>query len=410
MHVLYIVQYFASPRGSTGSRPYEWAQALLRAGHEVTLICGMSEASDLAADPSQRATELDVDGIRVLVVSEPYTNSMSFFRRVLAFGRYARSAEHVARSVEADIVFASSTPLTVGLPAMKTARRQRIPFVFEVRDLWPELAIAMNVIRNPLMIWYLRRMERRIYHAADKMIALAPGIRDGIADTGFPAEQVALIPNAADTHMFSPSDEPLDDPRFGEPGECRFVFAGAHGQANGLDAILDAAAALRQRQETGIRFILIGSGKEKARLAARTRAEQLDDCVTFFGRMPKQELTTLMPKMDVGLQILKNVPSFYFGTSPNKFFDYLACGIPVLTNYPGWVADLLAEHGCGLAVRPDDPSAFADAVVRLRDQPALRAEMGRKARQLGEGQFARATLAARFVAVLEEAFERRRTI
>lgn len=403
MHVAYIHQYFSTHEGTTGTRSYEMSRRLIAAGHRVTMICGESDNSPSVLRGGREARDLEIDGIRVLCVPEPYSNRMGMLRRALAFGRFARAAYKLAAGLDADLVFATSTPLTVGLPGKKAARRLGVPFVFEVRDLWPELPIAVGVVRNPLIIGYLRRMERRIYAAAERIIALAPGIRDGVHKTGYPHERIALVPNGCDLELFRPDAGQLDDPRFGRPDEFRLVFTGAHGLANGLDAVLDAAVELKRRGASGIRFVFIGKGKLRDRLMARCRAEGLDDRVSWIESIPKAELARVLPRMSAGMMVLKNIPAFYYGTSPNKFFDYIACGLPVLNNYPGWLADMIREERCGMAVPPDDPAAFADAVVWLRDHPQERAEMGARARKLAEARFSRDRLGDEFVKVLESA-------
>ncbi len=405
MHVAYIHQHFSTTRGATGTRSYEMSQRLLHAGHRVTMICGAYEASDQSAESSERVTECEIDGIRVLRVAEPYANRMGFARRVLAFGRFARTATQLVCRLDADLVFATSTPLTVGIPGMKGAQRLHVPFVFEVRDLWPELAIALGVIKNPLLKWYTRRLERKIYYAADRIIALAPGIKEGICRTGYPAACVAMIPNSCDLELFRPTDEMQCDERFGSPDEFRLVFTGAHGLANGLDAVLKAALELKRRGVTGIRFVFLGDGGQREGLMRCSRAEGLDRLITWVEPIPKKELARILPQMDVGMMILKNVPAFYYGTSPNKFFDYIACGLPVLNNYPGWIAELIQGNRCGVVVPPDDPQSFADAVIRLRDAPDDLVAMGRRARQLAESQFSRDALGDQLVAVLESSYQ-----
>ncbi len=403
MHVAYIHQHFSTKQGSTGTRSYEMAQSLIRAGHRVTMIAGAFDIGDQTLAAAQRVSEHNVDGIRVLRISEPYSNKMGFARRLLAFGRFARSAAGLVGELDADLVFATSTPLTVGIPGMKGARKLGVPFVFEVRDLWPELPIAMGILKNPLLIWYAKRLERNIYTAAERIIALAPGMKDGIVRTGYPAERVTLIPNGCDLDLFQPSGGTLDDARFGEPDDFRLVFTGAHGLANGLDAVLDAAVELKRRGECGIRFVFIGTGGLKPRLVERSQAEGLDSLVCWIDPIPKGELARLLPRMDAGMMILKNYPAFYYGTSPNKFFDYIASGLPVLNNYPGWLAEMIEEHKCGLAVPPEDPHSFANAVVELRDRRGELAELGRRGRQLAETEFGREKLGEAFVKTLEDA-------
>lgn len=427
MHVAYIHQHFATKGGSTGTRSYEMSQRLIAAGHRVTMICGAYDGSDLGRASTEfetgtvkfqrsrffaslrmtglrsaKITTQNIDGIQVICVAEPYSNKMSFARRVLAFGRFARAAGQIVSGLDADLVFATSTPLTVGLPGMKGAQRLGVPFVFEVRDLWPELVIAMNVVKHPWVIWYLRRMERKIYFAAERIIALAPGIKDGICATGYPADRVAMIPNSSDLDLFKPNDGELVDDCFGKPGEFRLVFTGAHGMANGLDAVLDAAIELKRRGEAGIRFVFIGKGGQRERLMDRCHTQGLDEMFSWVESIRKEELAGVLPRMDVGLMILKNVPAFYYGTSPNKFFDYIASGLPVLNNYPGWLSGIIAENKCGVMVPPGDAKTFADTVVWLRDHPQECGEMGHRARSLAEREFSRDRLGTEFVKVLEE--------
>jgi glycosyltransferase involved in cell wall biosynthesis len=404
MHVAYIHQHFSTRTGSAGTRSYELSRCLLDAGHRVTLISGANPRCDVAIDPDGRLTRSNVDGICVLAIAESYSNVMGAARRALSFSRFARKAYRAVQDLDADLVFATSTPLTVGIPGMKGAKRLNVPFVFEVRDLWPEGPIAAGALKNPLIKWYLRWLERRIYRAAQWIVALSPGIVEGVCRTGYPRERISMIPNAADNDLFHPTEESLDDERFGPRDDLHLVFTGAHGLANGLDAVLDTVAELKARREKGVRFVFIGEGSQKDRLIKRAEQEGLAPWISWIPSMPKESLAQILPRMNVGMMILKNVPAFYYGTSPNKFFDYIASGLPVLNNYPGWLAQMIEEHDCGLAVPPDDPGAFASAVVWMRDhRPELRA-MGMRARSLAETRFDRLTLGRQFVTLLEHVY------
>lgn len=406
MHVVYIHQHFSTTQGSTGTRSYEMSLRLIEAGHRVTMICGSYASADGSPQESTGAAggvvESDVDGIRVLRVGEPYADNMSFARRVGAFLRFARAAGRLACAVDGDLVLASSTPLTVGLAGLRAKKRRNIPFVFEVRDLWPEVPIAMGALRNPLLRWYARRLEKRIYKGADRVIALSPGMRDGVCRVGYPRGLVTVIPNACDLELFEPGGSVVDDPRFGSADECRFLFAGAHGLVGGLDAILDAVVELKRCGDSGIRVVFVGRGRERDRLMRRSRDEGLDPWISWVGPLSKIELARVMPAMNVGVMTVRNIPAL-FAASPNKFFDYIASGLPVLMNYPGWLADLVREHHCGLVVPQDDPAAFARAMVYLRDDPDMRRQMGRRSRALAEAEFSRDALARRFIEVLEPA-------
>lgn len=394
MHVLYFHQHFSTPRGSTGTRSYEMARALLEAGHSVTMVCGSYSSSSTGINTEfvNGVREGIVEGIRVVEIELPYSNYDGLLRRSYIFCRFAVSSVLLAARTPYDVLFATSTPLTAGIPGVVMAPFSRKPFVFEVRDLWPELPRAMGM-KNPVVLGAMAALERLCYSAADACIALSPGIAEGIRAKK-KRGSLSMIPNGCDTQFFSPVKRQ-------QSTLIKAVFTGAHGQANGLHAVLDAAAELKHRGDTSVELHFIGDGKEKPGLLERAEREQLTNCY-FHAPLPKQQLKEKMAEFDVGLMVLSNLPAFYYGTSPNKFFDYIACGMPVLNNYPGWLAGLITDNRCGLAVSPDDPVAFADALQVLAADPQQRLTMGKAARSLAERDFTRQELSLQFVAVLEK--------
>ncbi len=406
MHVAYIHQHFVTPGESSGTRSYEFAQRLLAAGHRVTMLTGTHQLSEDERAAMGPIDTRDVDGIDVRYINVPYSNSMSGARRWVAFSQFAKLAAREAIGVRPDLVFASSTPLHAGVAGRKAARRCRVPFVFEVRDIWPQALIEMGVLTNPLLKWHMRRMEQAIYKAAAHVVVLAPGMTAHLVASGVAEDETTFIPNSCDLELFRP-DDPADERCPLAAGEdFKLVFTGAHGIANGLDAVLDAAAVLKQRGVTGVRFIFIGGGGLRDRLMRRAADEGLGDLTIFHGPVPKAELAQIVPQMDVGMQILANVEHFQQCTSPNKFFDYIAGGLPVLNNYPGWLAGLIETNECGFVVPPEDPEAFADAVVSLRADRDRLAAMGRNARALAEREFNRDEMGHRFVHTLDAVYGR----
>lgn len=408
MHVLYFHQYFTTPNVAGGTRSYEMARQLLARGHTVTMVCVRQGKNGfaLAGDPDAPVLEGMVDGIRVLQFNLEYSNYMSLPRRALVFLQFALRSLGVALQLDYDLLFATSTPLTVGIPGIIARPLHRKPFVFEVRDLWPELPRAMGVVTNPLVLAGMSVLEWLSYRMATACIALAPGIRDGITRRSPAGRAIAMIPNGCDLDLFQPGRrEELDLPGV-KAGDCVAVFTGAHGMANGLDAVLDAAAVLMRWGRRDIVLAFIGDGKLKPRLVARAQAEGLKNCL-FMDPMPKNCLNRVVSCCDVGLMILDDVPAFYYGTSPNKFFDYISSGLPVLNNYPGWLAEMIREHRCGVAVPPRDPEAFADALCALAGDQERRREYGRNARLLAEKMFSRERLANEFVDWLEEVYGHR---
>lgn len=404
MRVLYFHQHFSTPSGSTGTRSYEMAQRLIARGHVVTMVCGSSQlaSSGLTGAPVDGMRRGSVDGIEIIELCLPYSNYDGFLKRAWIFSLYAWRSLKLALRLDYDLLFATSTPLTAGIPGIVMKLFRKKPFVFEVRDLWPELPREMGVITNPLILKAMDLLEWLSYHSADACIGLSPGIVRGITRRSIPAAQVTMIPNGCDLELFTPAQHKGLESIAGI-GKEDFVaiFCGAHGLANGLDAVLDAAKVLNERNEQNIKFLFIGDGRLKPQLMERARIEHLTNCV-FCDPVPKRDLAMITASADVGLMILANVPAFYDGTSPNKFFDYIASGLPILNNYPGWLAKIIAENNCGIAVPPADPNAFADALVYLRDHSSARSEMGKRARTLAETEFDRRKLADQFVDFLEE--------
>ena len=373
------------------------ARALIAEGHEVTVVCGVVDTASTGVETSnKRATRGEVDGIQVIQLNFPYSNKHSLAKRAWNFLRYSLAATRLSLTSSYDVLFATSTPLTAAIPGIVVRRLRRSKaIVFEVRDVWPDLPIALGGLNSRLLVAALRRLERGAYNSADRTIGLAPGICALIDErTTRDSPPAELIPNGCDLELFTPGG--IDSST-----TFRAVFTGTHGVANGLDACLDCAEVLRSRGRADIELHFIGSGNQKERLIASAHERKLDNC-KFFDPLPKKELGVALQQYDAGLMILSDIPEFYYGTSPNKFFDYIASGMPVVNNYPGWLADLIAEYSCGLAVDPGDPTELANAIEELADNPDSSAKMAANARQLAEERFARSDLSAQFVATLQD--------
>ena len=396
MKILYFHQHFSTPKGSAGIRSYAMAQSLIRNGHQVTMVCGSFGAGQTGLTQSfnKGMRRGVVDGIDIIEFELPYSNSLSFLKRILIFLSFAFKSIKVALTEQYDVVFATTTPLTAGIPGLFAKWFRRKPFVFEVRDLWPELPKAMGVIKNPIVLWMMSVLEWTSYHSADRLVGLSPGIVDGIIKRGIAPEKVASIPNGCDLDIFA-SEHQAWRPEGVQPTDLMAIFTGTHGLANGLNAVLDTAVELKKRQRTDIKLVLVGDGMQKKALLERAAELQLDN-VIFHNPVNKAKLAGLMASADIGLQILANVPAFYYGTSPNKFFDYISAGLPVLNNYPGWLAELITKEQCGFAVPPENPQAFADALEQAANQREKLIEMGRNAQQVAREQFNRSILSQKF--------------
>jgi glycosyltransferase involved in cell wall biosynthesis len=387
MRILYMHQFFITRAGVGSTRSYEFARRFAARGHTVRMV---------TAGGGSR----NVDGIEVVGVRGGYSDyvgatSVAYPRRMLAFAAFAATATRAAlRGPRPDVIYASSPPLTIVLPAVAAAARWRVPLVFEVRDLWPEAPIQMGALRNPALRRLARAVERLVYRRSARVIALSPGIREGVVSAGAPPERVALVPNASDLELFSPElDGPSERRRLGLGDGLVCSYFGTMGEANDLGQVIDAAPLVRD-----VTFVLLGDGKRRPELENRAPAN-----VRFLDPAPdKASVARLAAASDACLTIFKDVPVLATN-SPNKLFDTFAAGRPAIVNTDGWMRDLVEGNEAGVFVRPGDPRDLAAKVAWLRDNPREVERLGRNARALAEREFDRDALAARALAVLEEA-------
>ncbi len=404
MNVLYLHQHFSTPQGAAGLRSYAMAQQLIAQGHTVTIVCGSYRGghTGLSQPFHKGQRQGTIDGIHLIEYDLAYANADGFIKRSRTFLRYAWRSLGIALTAPYDVIIATSTPLTVSLPGILARWLRRKLFVFEVRDLWPELPRAMGVIRNPVILQLMSALEWLSYRSAQRLIGLSPGIVKGIAARTPTGTPIALIPNGCDLSLFDPANVQPWRPAHIPDDHLLAVYSGTHGLANGLNAILDAAAELQRRQRNDIKILLIGQGQCKPTLQARAQQARLNN-VIFHDPVDKQRLAGLLASADLGLQILANIPAFYDGTSPNKYFDYLAAGLPVLNNYPGWLAEHIQQHQHGYAIAPDDPRAFADTLEHAADHRNQLNTYRANSRALACQHFDRRQLARQWVQWLEQA-------
>lgn len=398
MHILYFHQHFGTPSGSVGTRSYEIARRLVDTGHTVTLVCGSIAGNGIGIEkPYSKGYRRDlVEGIDVIELDLRYANEDNFGKRTLTFLKYAVRSIYIALSEPYDIVFATTTPLTASVPGIAARWLRRKPFVFEVRDLWPEVPRAMGVIKNPVILGLMSGLEWVSYHSANRLIGLSPGMVDGIVKRGIPRNRVTLIPNGCDLNIFQNSAEPWR-PANVDPSDFMAIYTGTHGMANGLDALIPIAQEIQSRGMTDIRLVLVGEGKLKAKLQTAIKTHQLDEIVIFHPPTRKYDLAGLMQSANLGIMMFADIPAFYYGTSPNKFFDYISAGLPVLVTYPGWMKELIEENNCGFAVCPNDAAAFVDALEQAKNEPAALIAMGDNALSLASSEFDRNQLAKQWI-------------
>jgi glycosyltransferase involved in cell wall biosynthesis len=405
MHVLLIHQAFASLDEPGGTRHHELALHLAEHGHRVTVIASkVSYLTGKQTPPSLlgrgRRNRVAPGGVGGVTILRAYTYAAlhkSFVHRIFAFFSFMFSSFWLGLKVkEVDLVWGTSPPIFQGVTAWTLARIKRVPFLFEVRDLWPAFAVAVGVLRNPTLIRLSEWLERFLYARAARVMVNSPGFLDHVKARG--AKRVELVPNGADTRMFDPyARGETFRKKHGLEGKFIALYAGAHGMSNDLGVVLDAASHLRHCPE--IALVLLGDGKEKPVLIARAAEMKLDN-VHFIPPVPKSEMDEALAAADACIGILKPV-EMYKTVYPNKIFDYMAAGRPTILAMEGVIREVVQAADAGIVIPPGDAGAMADAIRLLTSNCAMGQRMGLSGRAFVEQHFDRVRLAEKLRVIVE---------
>ncbi|MBQ6343949.1 MAG: glycosyltransferase family 4 protein [Anaerolineaceae bacterium] len=379
MHILLIHQAFVTTGEAGGTRHIEFAKRLADKGHRVTIIT--SPVSYLSGESSFGGhffwkKEQWAENIEIRYCWTSSGMHKGFVPRLFAFFSFMFSSFLCALNVkDVDVVWGTSPNLFQGWTAWLSARCKRKKFLLEIRDLWPEFAVAMGALRNPLLIRMSQWLEKFLYNHADRIIVNSPGFIPYIREIS--GKTPDLVPNGADETMFEGADGSAFRAQYGLGDEFVVMYSGAHGPANDLETVLNAADLLRERRD--IRFVFVGSGKDKPRLEA-IKAEKGLDNVLFVPPVSKDHIASVMAAEDAGLAILKDLDMFKT-TYPNKVFDIMACGDPVICQIDGVIREVVEENHGGVFVKPGDPKALAEAVLKLSGDPESCRKMGENGRK-----------------------------
>jgi glycosyltransferase involved in cell wall biosynthesis len=388
LHILYLHQHFSPPEGNGNNRSLELAEAWIALGHRVTILCGKGH---FAKRPFSLALfhRLNINGIEVIRLNVGYSHFFSFHRRVLSFLLFALlTFPFCVKYRKADVVYASSTPLTVGLLGLCMKIFFRIKFIFETVDLWPDVPIEMGILKNKLLkkssIW----LEKTIYQNCDHIVCLSEGMKYCIDNKGVDPKKITVAHNGTNCKQFTPHKQKASAKiRLGF-GETDFVmlYAGTVGQANGLEFWVDVMANMTNEC---IYFVVLGDGKALKRVENYAKEKNLSR-ICFHQRVPKNTVHLYFDAADVGVVSFAPYPILNTN-SANKFFDYLASGLPVLINYEGWQAQYLSEYACG--IRCLNAHDMAEQLERLAKDPYELKKMGENARKLAVEKFDRKNIA-----------------
>jgi len=402
VRVLYVSQYFVSADQPGGVRHWQHTRALERAGHDVSVVTSYVQHKERTVPERYRGRRVvreQEDGLDMWRTYSTPGYGRDLRSRLASYGSFATWASMaMMRAPRPDVVVASSPSLPAAAAAALVARARGARFVMEVRDLWPDSAVAMGLVRDPRVIAAARAMERLCYRTADRIVALTEGIRDGVVAQGVPPAKVVLITNGVDLEWADADPAPVDAPV--PPEAVVAMYVGAHGTYSSLETVLAAADRLRDRPDIAV--VLVGGGDRKPALQREAERRAVPN-VHFVDPVPKRDVPRWLARADVCLLPYQD-RALFAGALPNKTFDYLAAARPVLAAAPdGELTRLVREAGCGVCVPPEDPDAMAAALRRLADDAEGRREMGARGRRMALERYDRRALAARFVATVESA-------
>ena len=400
MNILYLHQYFVTPDEPGGTRSYWISQELLRRGHNVTMITSTNNANH------KEACDEMIDGIHVIYLKNRYSNYMGALQRIRSFLRFMFKAIAVGRKQKnIDLVFATSTPLTVGAIAIALKWLKGWKYVFEVRDLWPE-GLIQEGITNPIVVWALKLLERKSYHKAEHVIALSPGMKDGVMKVGTKDGECTMIPNMSKPDKFFPR-EPNEDviKEFGiDMKKFNLIHFGAMGYDNHLEYIVEAAHLAQENGYFNLNFIFLGDGSTKPAMEDLSNKYVLKN-VQFLGNHKMAVVSEIVNCCDASIVSFQNIP-ILATNSPNKLFDSLSAGKPIIVNSAGWTKDLVEQEKCGCYVDPENPQELVDALVQMNNDKALTKKWGENSRRLSVEVFDKSILSAKVADVLEMIYNR----
>ena len=374
---------------------YEFCKDWAAAGHDVTVVTSTFAKSDLVT--TKLVEDQEFEGFKVKVIDLKMNNKESVAKRIRSFVVYAALCSWYAVTLRADVVIASSGPITIGMPALAARWIRRRKLVFEVRDLWPDGAIEMGMLQNKTIQRAAYALEAACYRSADHIVCLSPGMVDNIVGR-FGVREISSITNAADLDLFGTPRQATDLPAVFADHKVA-IYTGNIGQVNNSDLLLRASRLLTERGRTDIAIVLVGDGQLKEQLIAERDELGLTNLV-FCDLMPKVDLVALIQRSFVSLVPLRGQP-ILDTSSPNKLYESLAAGKPVIQNTRGWIKTLLDDNQCGFTVDATDETELADRLEQLADDPTLTATMGSNGRSLAEREFDQNILSARYLSVIE---------
>ncbi|WP_075593932.1 glycosyltransferase family 4 protein [Pseudoalteromonas sp. PAB 2.2] len=395
MKLIYLHQYFRKPSMNGGIRSYEFAKRLAQSGHDVVMVTSDNHSKFKGWKIEK------LDGFEVHWVSVQYDNSFGFFRRLWAFFKFLVLASIHICSLKSDKLFVTSTPLTVAIPALIYKFVKRKPYIFEVRDVWPEVPVALGVIKNTLLIKLAILLERIAYKNASHIIALSPDMKKSVLKRSGDTP-VTVITNAADCHLFNQL-LPVDDKFISVLNELKkrhkkvVFYTGAFGLVNNLRSFIK----LSSFSDAEIGFVIIGEGREEDELKSYAKElSVLNKSLHFLPSVNKNQLSFVHSTFDMATSTVLPIEALY-ANSANKVFDAFAAGTPLLINHGGWIKTLIEETKCGLVINNDPSIDDYNALEDFLFSTEVYDIACNAASELGRNEFNREYLFKKLLPVIE---------
>ena len=404
--ILYLSHYFPPESNAPAVRVYELARHWVRMGHQVKVLTGFPNHPTGVIWPEYRNQQHFfqrewISGIEVIRTWIYPAANKGKFKRVINFLSFPLSAIFLGTlfSGACDIIIATSPQFLVGIAGFIISRLKRAPFIFEVRDLWPESIKAVGALSNEHILNFLGSIAEFLYRRAYKIVGVAESTKQILTERGFGRSKIHIILNGADLDFLTPGNR-NNEIRKEYIGDANLLvsYIGTHGMAQGLNKVLEAAFSLRHNRE--IKFLFVGDGAEKKALIEWAKEHKLSN-ITFVDQQPRDRIPKFYQASDVCLVPLRNQPLFS-AVLPSKIFEIMACGIPIILGVKGEAKKLIEEAGCGIVVEPEDAHELTRTILKLYENPAICAQFGKKGRSYIVKHFSRERLATDYLKILQQ--------
>lgn len=390
MKVIYIHQYFRTPQEGGAVRSFHLAKGMVDAGIDVEMI---------TAGNQNEYDQRWIEGIKVHYLPVPYDQKFNFFKRIKAFWDFSFQAKKLlTKLARPDLLYITSTPLTTGWVGLWAKRKLAIPYIFEVRDLWPQAPIEVGAIKNKILIQYLQKLESKIYRNALILIALSPGIASHLRKSS-PKSEVHLVPNFSDLQTFHPQKKDAKVlQKFNLSSELTIAYTGALGKVNAVDELLEVAQ-LAQEKGKKWQFLVMGKGSAENELKKKAKDIELNN-LKFIPFGSKELVNEVLSVSDFAWISFAHLPVLKTN-SPNKFFDAIAAGKAILVNHKGWVYQLTKEYEIGITFLPEKLEQSFSSLEALEQNPEQMLQMMRNSRKLAEQYFSKEIAISRVLRILD---------